>query len=81
MIDLLIMDDGKVVLNRNIKKGEIITYQNSYLKRVNQTDTVEILEDLNKEDILYAGALFNGRVVASKNENMADYLVIKRQVL
>lgn len=81
MVDLEIMEDGKVILNRNILKGEIVTYRNEYLIRINETDTIEILEDLDKEDILHSGALSNGRVVASKNEDTADYLVIKKQVL
>ncbi|NFO58511.1 hypothetical protein FDB39_17010 [Clostridium botulinum] len=79
MVDLEILESGKVVLNRNVLKGEIITYQNSYLKRINEIAKVEVLVDLNKNDILQSGHYSEGKIVILANENTDDYLVVKRQ--
>lgn len=80
MINLEILEDGKCILNRDISKGEIIEYQNNYLKSINKSRKVVVLADLNKDDILYAGAMVKGEIVIDANEDTDDYLIVKRQI-
>lgn len=80
MVDLEIIEDGKVKLNRDILKGAIITYQNIYLKGINQIAKVEVLEDIKMIDVLFAGHYKTGKVVICANENTDDYLIIKKQI-
>lgn len=79
MVDLEILESGNVVLNRNVLKGDIITYQNSYLKGINKIAKVEVLADLNKNDILKAGHCVKGKMVILAHEGTDDYLVVKIQ--
>lgn len=79
MIDLEILEDGKCILNRNVSKGEIITYQNSYLKKHDKVEKVQVLTDLKIYDILYAGVMTVGKVVIEANKDTDSYLVVKKQ--
>lgn len=80
MINLEILEDGKCILNRNVSKGEIIEYQNSYLKSINKARKVTVLADLNKDDILYAGAMTKGEIVIDADEDTDNYLIVKKQM-
>ncbi|HCL4455060.1 TPA: hypothetical protein N2D10_003086 [Clostridium botulinum] len=77
MVDLIITKDDKVILTRDVKKGEKITYQNDYLKRHNQTYIAEVREDLSKDTILTVGFYEEGRIVISADTDNEDCLIIK----
>lgn len=78
MVDLEILEDGRCILNRNVSKGEIITYQNSTLKKMNRVEKGEVLEDLNKDYILQAGHYSVGEIVIYANKDTDSYLVVKK---
>lgn len=77
MVDLLIKENGEAILNRNIKKGEMASYQNSYMIKNNIILEAEALQDLNTDMKLRAGHYQEGKIVMVNGEGTEDYLVIK----
>lgn len=78
MIDLKVLESGKVILNRDVKASEVITYQNEYLKGLGKTEKATVLMDLDKNSELVAGGNMDGKVVIkSDSENYGDVLIVK----
>jgi hypothetical protein len=75
--DLEVLEDGTVLLHRDVKAGEVITYQNSYLKRLGKTKCIDVLVDLSKGANLKAGSFADGITVISADKDTEDYLVVK----
>lgn len=77
MIDLIIKENGEGILNRDVKANEKITYQNEYLKSIQQIEYATVIEDLSRDSKLEAGCLANGKIVIIAHEGTNDYLVVK----
>lgn len=80
MIDLEIKSDGKAVLNKNVGEGELITYQNDYLKRIGKVSEAKALMDLDKDSELQAGYYTEGITVITADVGSEDFLVVKKLV-
>lgn len=78
MIDLIVKDNGETILNRDVKKDEKITYQNSYLESINKVDYAYAMMDLSKNSKLKAGYNVKGKVaITSEAEDDTDNLMVK----
>lgn len=78
MVDLEIRENGDAILNRDVKKGETISYQNEYLKNLGKTGEANVLIDLNKDIKLKAGGYAEGKVVITdESVEIGDWLIVK----
>jgi hypothetical protein len=78
MVVLEIMENGEAILNRDVKEGEKISYQNNYLKSLGKTGQADVLIDLNKNIKLKAGFYEEGKIViTNKSVEACDMLIVK----
>lgn len=78
MVDLEIMKNGEAILNRDVKIGEKISYQNDYLKKIGEIGQADVLVDLDKDSKLIAGGYAEGKtVITDKSVEVCDWLIVK----
>lgn len=77
IIGLEILEDGTAMLNKDVKKDDVVVYQNEYLRKMNKTVNAKVHKDLSKGSKLKAGYYEEGEIVITAEENTEDYLVVK----
>lgn len=79
MIDLEVyIEKEKVVLNRDVRTGEEITYQNDYLREENMIRKAKVHKDLKVSDELVSGYYEKGKTVITADLGTEDFLIVKK---